>query len=150
MPLPSQKVHWGLLMFLEEPLDPPPGVRPISKLTAHLYSRRLTSILYALKVSYDPTWIRLYRRALLRQGALAEIEQAEPMTREVFRRWVASKEPFVQAQLLLLWKTASRLSDFDEVVAQDLVPRENMEWGLCFRHSKGDHRNSVSQSLVVK
>ena len=61
-------------------------------------------------------WLAMWRRALRLQGAMHPIHQAPPITRRELDEVMRTLPPFERAELLLLWLTASRLSDFSEVL----------------------------------
>lgn len=107
---------WALLAFLESM----PHLQQNSKLQ---YSTSLAAIHNRLSV--DLPLVKMYTRALLKQGAMVPLNQATPITAEQIlevRRNAFNQQHWrMHTMLFLMWKSVSRHSDVARLQRQDIV-----------------------------
>lgn len=132
-----------VMCFIESCVTPQTDVKTgqpvpaVSFRSADIYLRRLSSILHQEEVHLS-TVVRMYRRGLRRRSATDEVNQAPPMTKDAMYR-LRDMVPFNERmELLLMWKSAARWSDFQAVEMRHLQPGQGRRWSLRTLLHKGD------------
>ena len=128
---------------MRDSVDPETGkpVKGVLARTAILYSKRIASVLHTQGIHCGPI-TRMFRRGLRRAAALEPVDQAPPATKEEVLATRARLAWDESGQILLLWKTAARHSDFQEVTMDSLIELgadgDMWAWSLRTDMHKGD------------
>ena len=125
------------MLFLEDAIHD--NDHPITIASALQYSRIIGSVLHQRGINID---IRMYRRALKRQGALHAEHQAPPITRTELDQRLQTLPLHQRFPILLMWLTASRYSDLESVTRNNIEELESNDrfsvYRITFPQHKGD------------
>jgi hypothetical protein len=126
-------------------------IAPVHARTGLYYAKILSSVVHKMGTSiFHPTFA-LFCAGLRRRGNILEVDQAPPISSEEIHQLIPTLPASERHQLLLLWKTAARHSDFRHVRSQHLnfvrtsphprptQPHQEMHvWSLRTLTHKGD------------